>query len=114
MFCGGGSAGHVIPNFAIMHALQGRYEVEYMGTDGIESALCRGEGIKFFTFAAPKFVRGKICENLAIPFRLKKSVACARDILLKEKPGVLFCKGGYVSLPPALAAKKLGIPVIAH
>lgn len=114
MFCGGGSAGHVMPNFAIMRALQGRYEVEYMGTDGIESALCRGEGIKFFTFAAPKFVRGKICENLAIPFRLKKSVACARDILLKEKPGVLFCKGGYVSLPPALAAKKLGIPVIAH
>ncbi len=113
-FCGGGSAGHVVPNIAIMRALSGRYELGYIGTSGIEYGLVRAEGIKFFTICAPKLERGSLIKNLSLPCRLKESVAAAGDILQREKPCLLFCKGGYVSLPPALAAKKLGIPVIAH
>lgn len=113
-FCGGGSAGHVIPNIAIMRDLKDRYELGYMGTDGIEYRLVRSEGIRYFTFCAPKFERGKIIANLSLPCRLKESVSEAKEILMREKPCLVFCKGGYVSLPPALAAKKLGIPVIAH
>ena len=114
MFCGGGSAGHVIPNVAIMRELKDRYEVEYMGTDGIEYPIIRAEGFRFHMFEAPRLVRGKILENLSVPCKLKKSIAQAKDILMREKPSLVFCKGGYVSLPPAIAAKKLGIPVIAH
>lgn len=114
MFCGGGSAGHVIPNVALMRELKDRYDVEYMGTDGIEYSIIRAEGFRFHIFEAPRLVRGKIAANLSVPCRLKKSIAAARDILMREKPSLLFCKGGYVSLPPAIAAKKLGIPVIAH
>lgn len=114
MFCGGGSAGHVIPNVAIMNELEGRYSVEYMGTDGIEYSVIKAENYKFHMFCAPKFVRGKIIGNLTLPCRLKKSVAEAEAILRREKPCLLFCKGGYASLPPALAAKRLKIPVVAH
>ena len=114
MFCGGGSAGHVMPNIAIAGELPEGFAAEYMGTDGIEYSICRAEGIKFFMFSAPKLARGKLLCNLSVPCRLKKSVAEAGDILLRERPDVLFCKGGYASLPPALAAKKLKIPVIAH
>lgn len=114
MFCGGGSAGHVMPNIALAKELSGGYSAEYMGTDGIEYGICRAEGLKFFMFTAPKLTRGKITANLSVPCRLKKSVNEAADILRREKPDVLFCKGGYASLPPALAAKKLKIPVITH
>ena len=114
MFCGGGSAGHVMPNIALAHELKGKFAIEYMGTAGIEYSVCRAEGIKFFTFSAPKLVRGKILKNLSIPSELKKSIREAENILLREKPDLLFCKGGYVSLPPALAAKKLKIPVMTH
>ncbi len=113
-FCGGGSAGHVVPNIAIMRALAGRYELGYIGTSGIEYGLVRREGIKFYTISAPKLDRGRLLSNLTLPCRLKESVQEARTILQREEPRLLFCKGGYVSLPPALAAKKLGIPVIAH
>lgn len=114
MFCGGGSAGHVMPNIALVRELDGKFITEYTGTDGIEYNICKAEGIKFFMFSAPKLERGKIAANLTIPCRLKKSVAEAEEILRRERPDLLFCKGGYASLPPALAAKKLKIPVIAH
>ena len=50
MFCGGGSAGHVIPNVALMRELKDRYDVEYMGTDGIEYSIIRAEGFRFHIF----------------------------------------------------------------
>ena len=104
----------MVPNIAIMRALAGRYELGYIGTSGIEYGLVRREGIKFYTISAPKLDRGRLLSNLTLPCRLKESVQEARTILQREEPCLLFCKGGYVSLPPALAAKKLGIPVIAH
>lgn len=114
MFCGGGSAGHVMPNIALCEELGKRYECLYMGTDGIEREICGRYGIPFYAFPAPKFVRGKVLCNLALPFRLVKAIKRARGILAEVRPDLLFCKGGYVSLPPALAAAKPGIPVIAH
>ncbi len=114
MFCGGGSAGHVMPNMALCGDLGGKYECLYMGTDGIEHEICGRYGLRFYSFPAPKFVRGKVLCNLALPFKLIKSVKKSREILAGVRPDLLFCKGGYASLPPAIAAAKLGIPVIAH
>jgi UDP-N-acetylglucosamine--N-acetylmuramyl-(pentapeptide) pyrophosphoryl-undecaprenol N-acetylglucosamine transferase len=114
MFCGGGSAGHVIPNIAIAEQLNGKAQVCYIGTGAIEKSICKQNGIEFFEFTGVKFVRGKLLCNLKIPFKLRKSVAYCRAILQREKPDLLFCKGGYVSVPPALAASKLGIPIITH
>lgn len=114
MFCGGGSAGHVMPNMAISENLREKYEISYIGTHGIEKNICKNFGISFFEFDGVKLIRGKILCNLAIPFKLAKSIKQCKTILNRLKPDLLFCKGGYASLPPALAAGKLGIPVITH
>lgn len=114
MFCGGGSAGHVMPNIAIYEILRDKYDISYIGTNGIEKNICRSFGVPFSEFEGVKLVRGKILCNLAIPFKLAKSVKQCKSILNKMRPDLLFCKGGYASLPPALAAHKLGIPIITH
>lgn len=114
MFCGGGSAGHVIPNIAVLEYLNGSYEAVYLGTEGIEKQICADSGVRFIPFDAVKLVRGKLACNLAIPFKLYKSCSQCREILIKEQPDLLFCKGGYASLPPALAAAKLDIPILTH
>lgn len=114
LFCGGGSAGHVIPNLAIIEDLKNKYECVYAGTDGIEKNLCAEHGITFYECPAVKLVRGKFFKNLALPFKLIKSVNSAGKILDSIKPDLIFCKGGYACVPPAIAAKKRDIPVIAH
>ena len=113
LFCGGGSAGHVIPNIALIEQLT-EYDISYMGTGGIEENICKINGIKFYKFDAVKLVRGKVFCNLAIPFKLLKSIKQAGQILDEIKPDLLFCKGGYVCIPPAIAAKKRKIPILAH
>ena len=114
LFCGGGSAGHVIPNIAVIESLEGITENYYIGTDGIESKICAENKVKFYRCGAVKFVRGKILCNLAIPFKLLKSIGEAGKIIDEVKPDLVFCKGGYACVPPALAAKKRNIPVITH
>ena len=114
MFCGGGSAGHVIPNIAVSECLKNQFEVCYIGTEGIEKSICKENNIKFYECPAVKLVRGKILCNLLLPFKLIKSTIEARKILDTVKPDLLFCKGGYACVPPALAAKKRNIPILTH
>lgn len=114
LFCGGGSAGHVVPNIAIIESLGGNAESLYIGTDGIEKRICNENGVKFYEFNAAKFVRGKILCNLALPFKLFKSVKRVGEMLDEIKPDLVFCKGGYACFPPAIAAAKRDIPVITH
>lgn len=113
LFCGGGSAGHVIPNLAVMEELDGVRKA-YLGTDGIEKSICKNNGVEFYEFSAVKLVRGKILCNLALPFKLIKCIREAGKLLDELKPDLLFCKGGYVCVPPAIAAYKRNIPVITH
>ncbi len=114
MFCGGGSAGHVIPNIALCEQLKGSFDTCYIGTDSIEKDICRNYGVRFNQFDGVKLVRGKILCNLQIPCKLIKSVAECKKIIKREKPDLLFCKGGYASYPPAVAASSLHIPVLTH
>lgn len=114
LMTGGGSAGHVIPNLALLPKLKEHYEVSYAGTRAIEYSLLQDKGIDFYTFSAPKLVRGSIRQNLTLPFRFLKSVRQAKQILKEARPDLVFSKGGYVSLPVVLAAKKLNIPVLSH
>ncbi len=113
-FCGGGSAGHVIPNIAVIENLGKDIKPCYIGTDGIEKRICKDNNIEFFECGAPKLVRGKILCNLALPFKLIKSIIAAGRLLDEIKPDLVFCKGGYACVPPAIAAKKRNIPVITH
>lgn len=120
LFTGGGSAGHVVPNIALMEELllRGDLDVCYMGGDGIEKKLITDRHIPYYTIQPPKLIRGGGIsawkENLKIPFRLKKAVENAKKGLFDCKPDLVFSKGGFVALPVVLASKKLGIPCYAH
>ncbi len=111
---GGGSAGHVVPNLALLPALKDRFAPCYIGTGGIEKKLLAGKGVPFYEIDCPKLVRGAILPNLSIPCRLLHAVRAAKKALRASGAAAVFSKGGYVSLPVVLAARSLGIPAITH
>ena len=114
LFTGGGSAGHVVPNLAVMNELKYSHKISYMGTGGMEFGLVSGAGYRFFRVDCPKLVRSFTLENLKIPFRLKRAIKSAAEILEREQPDLVFSKGGFASYPAVRAAQKLKIPVITH
>lgn len=114
LFTGGGSAGHVIPNLAIMNELRYVCRVTYMGTGGIESGIIGKAGYPFFRVDCPKLIRSFTAENLKIPSRLRRAKKEALEILKKERPDLVFSKGGFASYPAVWAAHKLHIPVFTH
>lgn len=113
---GGGTAGHVMPNLALIPDLKKNFEkIYYVGSrEGIEKRLCEEQGIAYYSTDTVKFRRDKIFSNFSIPFRLHGCVNEAKKILSELRPDVVFSKGGYVSLPVCLAAHSLKIPVVAH
>lgn len=113
---GGGTAGHVTPNLALLPELSERFEKIYYigGKDGIEKSLCEKKGVEFYGTDTVKLDRSKVFCNLRIPFTLGRCVKQAKAVLKELSPDVVFSKGGYASLPACLAARSLGIPVVAH
>lgn len=114
LFTGGGSAGHVVPNLAVMQELRSAFRLAYMGTGGIERTLAGEFGCPYFTVDCPKLIRGFTLRNVAVPLRLRRAVCLAKDILSKERPDLVFSKGGYASFPAVWAAYTLHIPVLTH
>lgn len=114
---GGGTAGHVTPNIALIpHLKEAGYEIVYIGSyDGIEKRLISDfPEIPYYGIATGKFRRYLDLKNLTDPFRVVKGYAEAKKILKKEKPDILFSKGGFVSVPVVRAAAALHIPCIIH
>ncbi len=113
---GGGTAGHVTPNIALLPTLQeAGYEITYMGSyDGIEKKLIEDFNIPYIGIATGKFRRYLDLKNLTDPFRVIKGFGEARKFLKEYKPDVVFSKGGFVSVPVVRAAATLGIPCIIH
>lgn len=113
---GGGTAGHVTPNIALLPALrEAGYEVSYMGSyDGIEKRLISDFDVPYTGIATGKFRRYLDPKNLTDPFRVIKGFGEARKHLKKQQPDVVFSKGGFVSVPVVRAAASLGIPCIIH
>ena len=113
---GGGTAGHVTPNIALIPFLKEQgYEIFYIGSyDGIEKKLIADYDITYYGIATGKFRRYFDPKNFSDPFRVIKGYHEARQILKKEKPDVIFSKGGFVSVPVVNAASSLHIPCILH
>ena len=113
---GGGSAGHVTPCIALLPCLREYFsDICYLGrADGIERRLAEMNGIKFHPVNAVKFDRSSKLSVLKIPCSLSRAVSHTKKLLKELRPDVLFAKGGYVSLPGALAARSLKIPVVCH
>lgn len=113
---GGGTAGHVTPNIALLPSLKAAgYDVRYIGSyDGIEKQLIEAEGITYYGISSGKLRRYIDLKNLTDPFKVVKGLAEAKKILKQLRPSIVFSKGGFVSVPVVLAAKMLKIPVIIH
>ncbi len=113
---GGGTAGHVTPNIALMPALKkAGFEISYIGSyDGIEKKLIEETGVKYYGVSTGKFRRYFSLKNFTDPFRVIKGIREARKILKEISPDVVFSKGGFVAVPVVKGAKKLGIPCIIH
>ena len=113
---GGGTAGHVTPNIALLPSLrEAGFEIAYMGSyDGIEKKLIADFDIPYQGIATGKFRRYLDPKNFSDPFRVLKGYAEARKYLKEFKPDVVFSKGGFVSVPVVRAAASLKIPCIIH
>lgn len=113
---GGGTAGHVTPNVALIPKLKMiGYEIQYIGSkDGIEKSIIEKEGIKYHSISSGKLRRYFDFKNFSDPFKVLKGAAEAFNILRKEKPDIVFSKGGFVAVPVVIGAYLNKIPVIAH
>ncbi len=113
---GGGTAGHVTPNLALLPALQENgFTVSYIGSkNGIEKKLVQDAGIAYYEISTGKLRRYLSKENLTDAFRVVKGLADATALLKKLRPDIVFSKGGFVAVPVVLAAKLCGIDVVVH
>lgn len=113
---GGGSAGHVTPNIALMPKLRELgFEIKYIGSkNGIEKEIIQKEGLPYFEISSGKVRRYFDLKNFSDPFKVVKGITDALRILGKEKPDVVFSKGGFVTVPVIIAASMKKIPVVSH
>lgn len=113
---GGGSAGHVTPNLALIPKLKELgYEIQYIGTEnGIERKIIESEKIKYHIISSGKLRRYFDIKNFSDPFKVIKGVFEAKNIIKREKPNIVFSKGGFVSVPVVMGAYLNRVPVIAH
>ena len=113
---GGGTAGHVTPNIALLPSLrEAGFDILYVGSyDGIEKRLIQKEGIPYRGISSGKLRRYFDLKNFTDPFRVLKGFGEAAGIIREFKPDIVFSKGGYVSVPVVRAAGLKHIPVIIH
>lgn len=113
---GGGTAGHVTPNLALVPKLKDKgFEIKYIGSkDGIEKEIINDAKIPYFEISSGKLRRYFDMKNFTDPFKVMKGVIEANKILKREKPNVIFSKGGFVAVPVVIAASMRKIPVVSH
>lgn len=113
---GGGTAGHVTPNIALLPRLKElQYDIHYIGSyNGIEKELIEQFGIPYHGISSGKLRRYFSVQNFTDPFRVLKGFGEAQKLIRLLKPDVIFSKGGFVSVPVVMAGKKCKVPVIIH
>ena len=115
VFTGGGTAGHVTPNLALIEKLdRSEWDIHYIGTSGMEQELLKAvPDVIYHEIDSGKLRRYASLKTLTMPFHVQKGYRQAKNILKALKPAVVFSKGGYVSVPVVAAAKGL-CPVLTH
>lgn len=113
---GGGTAGHVTPNIALLPRLKELgYDIHYIGSyTGIEKELIEQFQIPYHGIASGKLRRYFSWQNFTDPFRVLKGFGEASKLIKTLKPDVIFSKGGFVSVPVVMAGKQHKVPTIIH
>lgn len=115
VFTGGGTGGHIFPGLAVVDELSSDCDIVWIGSSrGIDRELVEGHGVKFYGIPSGKLRRYFSLRNFTDGFRIVGGFFAAFFLLLKIKPKLVFSKGGFVSVPPCVAARILRIPVITH
>lgn len=117
LLTGGGTAGHVTPNIALLPYLREKgFEIEYMGSyDGIEKTLIEQfDDIKYTGIASGKLRRYLSAKNVSDMFHVMKGINEAKAYMKESRPDVVFSKGGFVTVPVVAAAASAHVPVIIH
>ena len=116
LLTGGGTAGHVIPNFALLpYLIKGRWSIYYVGSyKGIEQSLVQKKGIPYYSIHTGKLRRYFSLQNFLDIFRVIIGTLQSCVLLLKLKPKVIFSKGGFVGVPVAIASFALRVPLVIH
>lgn len=113
---GGGTAGHVTPNIAMIPRLKELgYKISYIGSyEGIEKKLIEELGIPYYGISSGKLRRYFDVKNFTDPFRVLKGFTEAKKLMKELKPDVVFSKGGFVTVPVVIAASRRKIPTFIH
>lgn len=113
---GGGTAGHVTPNIAMLPRLKELgYTISYIGSyDGIEKKLIEELGIPYYGISSGKLRRYFDVKNFTDPFKVMKGFFEAKKLMKQLKPDVVFSKGGFVTVPVVIAAGRKKIPTFIH
>jgi UDP-N-acetylglucosamine--N-acetylmuramyl-(pentapeptide) pyrophosphoryl-undecaprenol N-acetylglucosamine transferase len=116
LLTGGGTAGHVNPNLALVpKLLEQGWAVDYIGSvGGIERQLVTQAGVSFYAISSGKLRRYFAWQNFIDPFKVIKGVADAYGLMRRLRPQVVFSKGGFVAVPVVWSAGLLKIPVVIH
>lgn len=116
LLTGGGTAGHVTPNMALIPRLKELgYDIQYIGSyQGIERKLIEEIGIPYHGISSGKLRRYFDLKNFSDPFKVMKGYMEASHLIKRLKPDIVFSKGGFVAVPVVLAAKRRHVPVIIH
>ena len=116
LLTGGGTAGHVTPNIALLpHLKAAGFDIFYVGSyNGMEKELIEAQNIPYYGISSGKLRRYFDPKNFSDPFKVIKGIGQAIHLIHKLKPDVIFSKGGFVSVPVVLAARFCRVPAIIH
>lgn len=119
-FTGGGTGGHIFPGLSVIEAFRetpegGAARIVWIGSKKpLDREIVERAGVEFVAVPSGKLRRYLSLRTVADAFRVLGGYFAAKKALKALEPAFLFSKGGYVSVPPVLAARKLGIPVVTH
>lgn len=129
-FTGGGTGGHIYPGLAVLDELRVKFQENNISLYTIWIGCSKGmdKNIvskakdmknqpcvnKFYGIPSGKLRRYFSLKNISDIFKIIGGFFTSLIIMVKEKPAALFSKGGFVSVPPCLAARILKIPVYTH
>ena len=113
---GGGTAGHVTPNIALLPRLrEAGFDITYIGSyNGIEKQLLKEQKVPYYGISSGKLRRYFDIKNFSDPLKVIKGFGQSIRLMRKLKPDIVFSKGGFVSVPVILAAKFCHVPSIIH
>ncbi len=116
VFTGGGSAGHVTPNLALIDSLNGlAWKIEYIGErNGVEQTIAENHSVHFNPIFCGKLRRYFSWKNFIDPFKIMIGIIQSYYLLHRLKADIVFSKGGFVAFPVVFAAWLKRIPIVAH